>query len=121
MRNTMNKPFSILNTDWYLPNPSADTLQRLGFHRDSRFEGGVMTLQVPLYPSLYAVIAVDMETAEVRVNVYQNSGGLYAPFYQRYGAYNELVGNIDRLLLEKLERIGIMNKSENEEALSWTE
>lgn len=101
---------SPLGRSWVMRDTSRNTLRRLGFHHDSRYEGGVVTLQVPLYPSLYALIAVDTESSGVEINVYQDSGRFYPPYYQRTVPYGRMMKQIDSVILDEFKRLGIQEK-----------
>lgn len=97
-----------------MENPDRDKLQTYGFRYSKEYSENNVVIYRHTFPvikynkdiTLYGEILILMESGQVRVNVYGNSGTPYPPFYcDKFGVYDELKKRMNNRILDEIHKI----------------
>lgn len=95
----------------YKLEAARDKLQRMGFRYSKICEGYTYTFPVYNYnkavPVIYCRITVDEETNRAWLNVCDDNGRLYAPYYNQEYGKNAIIQNIEKVIANELNKLEI--------------
>ena len=107
----------LIDNTYKLPKPNINKLSELGFRYDRKLstsEQAVYYYKFPVlkykeYTTLECEISINTSNEYVDINVYDENGNMYFPFYHNeYGNHEPLIKKINKKINSELKRIGIV-------------
>lgn len=107
---------SVVNNTYKLSNTSEENLKKLGFRYDRTTSDNETTnyiyrFSVYKYQSktlLDCEISVNTDTKLLNINVYQQDGNIYRPFYySEFGGYDPILDIINNNILNEFKKLHI--------------
>ncbi len=107
----------LIDNTYKLPKPNTNKLSELGFRYDRKLSTSEQTvyyykfpvLKYKEYTTLECEISINTSNGCVDINVYDEYGNMYSPFYHiECGNYEPLMKKINNKINSELKRIGIV-------------
>lgn len=107
---------SIFGNEYIIEDNKPQRLVSLGFHKcrteeDNEYRYNFTVLIHDNLVSLRGVITAFINTKEIKIDVFDNNGYPYAPFYYiKYGNYDAIMKTINKSILAEFNKLGIKKK-----------